>query len=49
VSFQLKDPVATRAKLKQSDVIASTGGHLRISVSVFNNIADVGRLIKAQS
>jgi selenocysteine lyase/cysteine desulfurase len=48
-SFQLKDPVATRARLKQAGVIASTGGHLRISVSVFNNMADVRQLVKALS
>lgn len=46
-SFQMKDAAATRAKLKAADVIVTTGGHMRVSVSVFNNMADVDRLIAA--
>lgn len=48
-SFQMKDPVGTRAKLKKAKVIASGGGNLRVSVSVFNNMADVERLVQALS
>jgi selenocysteine lyase/cysteine desulfurase len=48
-SFRLQDPVGTRARLKQAGVIASTGSHLRLSVSVFNNMADVERVVRALS
>jgi selenocysteine lyase/cysteine desulfurase len=47
VSFQMKDPAATRGKLEKARVIASVGGNLRVSVSVFNNMADIERLVHA--
>jgi len=46
-TFRMKDAAAARAKLKAANVIATTGGNLRVSVSVFNNMADVDRLIAA--
>lgn len=46
-SFQMKDAAAARAKLKAANVIVTTGGNMRVSVSVFNNMADVDRLIAA--
>ena len=48
-SFQIKDAAATRAKLKAANVVVTTGQHMRVSVSVFNNMADVDRLIAALS
>lgn len=46
-SFRMKDAAAARAKLKAANVIVTTGGHMRVSVSVFNTMADVDRLIAA--
>jgi selenocysteine lyase/cysteine desulfurase len=48
-SFQVKDPDATRARLSKANIITTIGGHLRVSVSVFNNMADVERLVQALS
>ncbi|HUQ92393.1 MAG TPA: aminotransferase class V-fold PLP-dependent enzyme [Bryobacteraceae bacterium] len=48
-TFQMKDPAATRARLKKANVIVSPGDNLRASVSVFNNMSDVDRLIEALS
>ncbi len=45
-SFQMKDPVATRARLKKANVIVSPGGPLRVSVSVFNNMADIESMVQ---
>ncbi len=54
VSFQVKDVSATRARLKKANCIVTLGGGetsgtMRISPSVFNNSADVDRLIAALS
>ena len=51
-SFQVKDVVGTRAKLKKANVVVTlsgtTGsGSMRVSVSVFNNQSDVNRLVGA--
>lgn len=51
-SFEVKDVAATREKLRHASVIASLSatsapaGRLRVSLSVFNNQADVDRLIE---
>ena len=51
VTFRLKDPIAARTRLRKAGVIVSvrTGknGQMRVSPSVFNNLADVDRLIEA--
>jgi selenocysteine lyase/cysteine desulfurase len=52
VSFDVKDAAMTRAKLKKANVVTtlsgdSSGGRMRVSVSVFNNRSDVDRLIGA--
>ena len=49
VSFQVKDAAATRDRLKKANVIATAGNNLRVSVSVFNNMADVSQLVEALS
>jgi len=51
-SFQVKDVMGTRAKLKKAKVIVTmsgtTGnGYMRVSVTVFNNESDVKRLVEA--
>ena len=48
-SFQVKDAAATRDRLKKANVIATVGNNLRVSVSVFNNMADVSQLVEALS
>jgi selenocysteine lyase/cysteine desulfurase len=50
VSFQVKDMQRTRARLKDANVIVTlsgdhAGGYMRVSVSVFNNQADIDKLI----
>ena len=51
VTFRLKDPIAARTRLRKAGVIVSvrTGrnGQMRVSPSVFNNLADIDRLIEA--
>ncbi|MFN0166641.1 MAG: aminotransferase class V-fold PLP-dependent enzyme [Bryobacteraceae bacterium] len=52
ISFKVKDPDATRQKLKKAQVIVTLGGgkgpgQMRVSPSVFNNMDDVHRLITA--
>jgi len=47
VSFRLNNPEEARARLKAANVIVTMGSYLRVSVSVFNNMADVDRLIAA--
>ena len=51
VTFKLKDPIAARTRLRKAGVIVSvrTGknGQMRVSPSVFNNLADVDRLLEA--
>ena len=54
VSFRVKDVARTRAKLKSANVVVTlsggeSGGYMRVSVSVFNNEADVNQLIQALS
>ncbi len=47
VSFALKDPAVAKAKLKKAKVVVTLGGYMRVSPSVFNDMADVDRLIAA--
>ena len=51
VTFKLKDPAVTRARLQKAGVIVSVRSgkdrQMRVSPSVFNNLADVDRLITA--
>jgi len=52
VSFQVRDVEATQARLKKANVIVTLRANpresqMRVSVSVFNNMADVDRLIGA--
>ena len=52
VSFQVHDGEATKARLKKADVIVTLRvdtreSQMRVSVSVFNNMADIDRLIGA--
>lgn len=47
ISFAVKDQAATRAKLEKARVIVTHGAHMRISPSIFNNMADVERLLAA--
>ena len=51
VTFRLKDAEAARDRLRKAGVIVSAGGgkdaRMRVSPSVFNNLADVDRLIEA--
>jgi selenocysteine lyase/cysteine desulfurase len=51
VSFVVKDPDAARARLKKAGVIVTLRsgdpGQMRVSPSVFNNLADVDRLVEA--
>ena len=52
VSFQVKDVEQTRARLKNANVIvtlseAKAGSYMRVSVSVFNNQADIDKLVEA--
>ncbi len=49
VSFQSADVTATRDRLKKANVIATVGNNLRVSVSVFNNMADMDKLLQALS
>jgi len=49
ISFQVKDSANLRDKLQKANVIATAGNTLRVSVSVFNNMADVERLVQALS
>jgi selenocysteine lyase/cysteine desulfurase len=51
-SFTVKDPAATREKLKKANIVTTLSGdsgegRMRVSVSVFNNQGDVDRLISA--
>jgi selenocysteine lyase/cysteine desulfurase len=47
-SFLVKDPAMTAAKLRKAAVVAKVKwNQLRVSVSVFNNQADVDRLMEA--
>ncbi|MEO7650397.1 MAG: aminotransferase class V-fold PLP-dependent enzyme [Bryobacteraceae bacterium] len=48
-SFAVKDVAGTKARLKKANVVVTVGGHMRVSVSVFNNQSDVDRLIGALS
>jgi selenocysteine lyase/cysteine desulfurase len=53
VSFQLRDGASARAKLQKANIIVTSrtnpagDGQMRVSCSVFNNQADIGRLIEA--
>lgn len=49
ISFQVKDAAKVRDSLQKANVIATAGNTLRVSVSVFNNMMDVERLIQALS
>jgi selenocysteine lyase/cysteine desulfurase len=52
-SFRVKDVPRTRTKLKKAGIVATLSGgpeaYLRASVSVFNNGADIDRLVTALS
>jgi selenocysteine lyase/cysteine desulfurase len=53
-SFRVKNPVEARKRLKASNMVVTLGGnepgaHMRVSVSVFNNRADIDRLLQALS
>lgn len=48
VAFELSDPAATSAKLQQANVDVTISGHrMRVSPSVYNTPADLGRLFRA--
>ena len=51
ISFRLKDPQTALARLRKAHVIVTAGAgknaRMRVSPSVFNNLADVDRLIEA--
>lgn len=47
VSFAVKDQAAAKAKLKKAKVVVTLGGYMRVSPSVFNDMADVERLLEA--
>jgi selenocysteine lyase/cysteine desulfurase len=53
VTFQLRDAAAVKAKLQKANVIATIranpggDGQMRVSCSVFNNDADISRMIEA--
>jgi selenocysteine lyase/cysteine desulfurase len=50
VTFVVKNPEATIAKLKKGNVTAKVTGHqLRISPSIFNDQPDVDKLLNALS
>lgn len=48
-TFQVKDAKATKAKLEAANIVVTAGANMRVSVSVFNNMADIERLIAALS
>jgi selenocysteine lyase/cysteine desulfurase len=47
VSFTVKDPAATKAKLQKAKVVVTIGSTMRVSPSIFNNMSDVDRLLAA--
>ena len=47
VSFSVKDPGATKARLQKAKVVVTAGSHMRVSPSIFNNMSDVDRLLAA--
>ena len=51
ISFRVRDPEATRQRLRRAGVIVSLGSganaRMRVSPSVFNHLSDVDRLIEA--
>ncbi|WP_321472580.1 aminotransferase class V-fold PLP-dependent enzyme [uncultured Paludibaculum sp.] len=50
VAFQLKDPMAIEAKLKKAKVDVTISDHrMRVSPSVYNDQADIDRLLQALS
>lgn len=47
VSFAVKNPAATKAKLQKAKVVVTIGAHMRVSPSIFNNMTDIERLLAA--
>ena len=51
ISFRVRDPEATRERLRRAGVVVSLGSganaRMRVSPSVFNHLSDVDRLIEA--
>jgi selenocysteine lyase/cysteine desulfurase len=49
VSFALKNQAAAKAKLEKAKVVVTLNGYMRVSLSVFNNMQDIDRLLEALS
>ena len=47
VSFTVKDPAVTKAKLQKAKVVVTLGSTMRVSPSIFNDMSDVERLLAA--
>ena len=47
VSFTVKNVAATKAKLQKAKVVVTIGANMRVSPSVFNDMADIDRLLTA--